>query len=99
MTDVYLVSYDLHNADESDYEILTAYLKQYDTLEIQRSVWLVVSASGAQGLLKLLAPLVPAGANLWISRVDHDHACVEAARSNVNWLEKHPPRRYVRVRG
>lgn len=75
----YVVSYDLHDAEISDYILFRDMLRSLSGKAITESTWVIDHEGTAEGLKDALGPFLPEGSRLFVGKLDEDpknHALV-----------------------
>lgn len=84
---IYIVSYDLKNADSTDYDELYSYLNSINSHRIQDSVWLIKTNKSLSKVKQKIKTFMSEYDRLWVSIVNDDEYTFSKSRSGTNdWL-------------
>ncbi|WP_339870390.1 CRISPR-associated protein Cas2 [uncultured Algoriphagus sp.] len=89
MKKTFIISYDLKNASDKDYENLYLALREYGTFaHITESTWAIVTTEKAKEVRDKLVGVVPKGSTLIVIKSGGFAAWRNTICSN-EWLKKH----------
>lgn len=84
---IYIISYDLKNADSTDYDELYSHLNSINSHRIQDSVWLIKTNNSLPKVKQKIKAFMSESDRLWVSIVNEDEYTFSKSRAGTNdWL-------------
>ena len=88
---LFVVAYDLKNADTEDYKALKDALDRMDSVHTQESVWYVDRASSSKGLYDLLKPHMSEGDKLMVVEFSKKPTWNVGLKGTKDWIDRKFP--------